>query len=428
MNSKNQAQDRIFLGRETGLLKKPFYLDSEVRKSHTLIVGMTGSGKSCTLQNLIKQDYIAGKSIMIVDGKGDIELGNACKDKDKKFILFSASPKGNCYFNPLKGDVSEVVNNFFIATQEKFNQPYFREFARAMLTGYLLLCKYYGEEPSFTNAHHMATEIGPFREKITAVADLRIRRIFSPILDMKISDFRENHSGLAACLSNIISSPWIEFLETRTDLEELNFELLGQEKPAFIYVGLQKLSNLEGSSLIGRLVLLKLGNISAKRAAAVSSQIPTYNDSIHAFVDELHGICFSGLESLTQTARSSRIALTFATQTLSDLNLISPDFKQQILTNTACKIIHLQNSHLDAEAFAKHFGDELYLNKKGQRLGFFNFFATSPHQLPHQRDRKEERVWTIEPNVFKNLKRGEAIIEIIYPTKKIVKKVKVAKV
>ena len=43
-------------------------------------------------------------------------------------------------------------------------------------------------------------------------------------------------------------------------------------------------------------------------------------------------------------------------------------------------------------------------------------------------ERKEERVWSIEPNTFKNLKRGEAIVEIIFPTKKVIKKVTVAAV
>ncbi|MEI7441879.1 MAG: type IV secretion system DNA-binding domain-containing protein [bacterium] len=422
--SKNQ-QDRVFIGRTSGFLKLPVFIPGEVRRSHMLLVGMTGSGKTTSLRTLILQDVNAKKSVLIVDGKGDLDLISHIK-RDKKYILFSSSPVGNCTFNPLLGETHEVINNFFIACAEKFEQPYFRELARSLMTGYLLLAKYYGEKPSFTDLSQMASDIEPFRENITAVDDIKIRRIFSSVLEMKVKDYRQNHSGLAAVLSNIVASPWISFLESRDDLPELNIDELGQEEPAFQYVGLQKLSNLESSGLVGRLLLLKLSNLSERRAA--TGIRPKYNDSIHAFVDELHGVAFLGMESLIQTARSSRIAMTFATQTLSDLNCVSPDFKQQILTNTACKIVHLQNSAQDAEAWAKHYGDESFLKKTGKGLGFLSFLAGNPFQATGMPQRKEERVWSIEPNTFKNLKRGEAIIEIIYPTKKVIKKVNVAAV
>lgn len=422
--SKNQ-EDKVFIGRTSGFIKLPVYIPGEVRRSHMLLVGMTGSGKTTSLRTLILQDVNAKKSVLIVDGKGDLDLISHIK-REKKYILFSSAPIGNCTFNPLLGEVHEVINNFFIACAEKFEQPYFREFARSLMTGYLLLAKHYGEKPNFTDLYLMASHIEPFREKITAVEDVKIRRIFSSVLDMKVKEYRENHSGLAAVLSNIVSSPWLSFLESRDDLPELNIDELGQEEPAFHYVGLQKLSNLESSGLVGRLLLLKLGNVSARRAA--TGIRPKYNDSIFAYIDELHGVAYLGMESLVQVARSTRIAMTFATQTLSDLNCVSPDFKQQILTNTACKIVHLQNSAQDAEAWAKHYGDESFFKKKGKGLGFLSFLAGSPFQTNTMPERKEERVWSIEPNTFKNLKRGEAIVEIIFPTKKVIKKVNVAAV
>ncbi|MEZ4816320.1 MAG: type IV secretion system DNA-binding domain-containing protein [Parvularculaceae bacterium] len=420
---KEESQlNKVFIGRQKSLIPFPVFIPDEARRSHTLVVGMTGSGKSTTLKSLIYQDLKAQKSVLIVDGKGDPDLISGFSSSFQR-IVFSRNPDGNCYFNPLKGEVHEVVSNFFTACADKFQQSYYKEFARSLLTGYLEICKELQEEPSFIELARICHSLDTYKDIIISIKNPLIRAKFTPLFEMKVGEYKEKHSGLGAVVQNIVSSPWIKFLESSTELPELKVEDLG-ETPSCIYVGLQKLSNLDSAGVVGRLLLLKVGNLSAKRASG-GSVSPT----ISVFVDELHGVAYQGLEALVQTARSSRIMLTLSTQTLSDLDSVSPNFTMQIMTNTAVKIIHQQNSHKDADSWAKHFGDISFKDKAGIGFlgGFFDFLATPPEASGGSiKGRlKEERVWYLEPNEFKNLKRGIAVIEINLPNSKKIQKCKV---
>ncbi len=413
--------DKVYVGRRPGIISLPVFIPNEARRSHTFVVGMTGSGKSTTLKSLIFQDKLSSKSILIVDGKGDPDLISGFENEFQS-IVFSQSPTGNCYFNPLEGEVHEVVSNFFTASSNLFQQTYYKEFAKSLLTGYLELCKELSISPSFSELSDLCHSLEGFKDIIVGIKTFKIRQIFQPLFEMKVTEYKEKHSGLSAVVQNIVSSPWKKFLE-KSELPELRVDELG-DKPTLIYVGLQKLSNLEASSLIGKLLLLKVGNLSAKRAATGK-----VNPVVSVYVDELHGVAYPGLEALVQTARSSRIMLTLSTQTLSDLDSVSPNFTMQILTNTAVKIIHQQNSSMDAEAWAKHFGDMSLVDKRGHGFagGFFNFLATPPEAsgASIKGRLKEERVWYLEPNEFKNLKRGIAIVEVNLPNKKNITKCKI---
>ena len=41
------------------------------RLSHMLVVGMTGMGKTTTLRSVLAQDLSQGRSLVVIDGKGD---------------------------------------------------------------------------------------------------------------------------------------------------------------------------------------------------------------------------------------------------------------------------------------------------------------------------------------------------------------------
>ncbi len=62
-------QDSIFLGFEDN--GQPVFLTDEQRAMQTNLPGVSGSGKSTALLNILIQDILRGKTVIFLDGKGE---------------------------------------------------------------------------------------------------------------------------------------------------------------------------------------------------------------------------------------------------------------------------------------------------------------------------------------------------------------------
>ena len=210
--------------------------------------------------------------------------------------------------------------------------------------------------------------------------------------------------GLANRLDQLVQSNWCDHLCASNSGEKpgVDFEK-AFARPGRLYIGLQKLANRKGAMLLGKLLLARLGNLAAKRAAEAHEGGLGDQPVMSVIVDELAGIAYPGFETLPQTVRSSRVMLTLATQTLSDLSAVSPDFLGQIQTNTRVKIIHQQNSESDADIWAKHIGTRMGSRKLFDRV----LEAVNPVRY------RRERRFIVEPDELKNLPEGHAVVEIM---------------
>jgi len=69
-------------------LNKNFGLIKSNLTQHTLLVGTTGSGKTTTLMQIIKElRFKFGETTIIIDGKGDIDLINKVKKLDSNTFI-----------------------------------------------------------------------------------------------------------------------------------------------------------------------------------------------------------------------------------------------------------------------------------------------------------------------------------------------------
>jgi hypothetical protein len=84
-------------------------LPPEDLKTHALVIGSTGSGKTVCLHHLIAQDLMRGHSIVVLDARGDlgnavIELAARAKLRPERVKLFNLREKVRPLgFNPLSG-------------------------------------------------------------------------------------------------------------------------------------------------------------------------------------------------------------------------------------------------------------------------------------------------------------------------------------
>jgi len=92
----------ITLGQTIGRYKpKPFGIYQLDRLFHTYVIGMTGTGKTTLLFNMIKQDIEAGRGFCLIDPHGD--LAEAVNDilEDRGAYWNPADPNCNVGYNPL---------------------------------------------------------------------------------------------------------------------------------------------------------------------------------------------------------------------------------------------------------------------------------------------------------------------------------------
>lgn len=372
------------------------------RLSHMLVVGMTGVGKTTTLRSVLAQDLSQGRSLVVIDGKGDPGiLGPLIKDFN--WILFGAQVTGTLSYNPLLGSPDQVVSAFIDAFG--FHNEFYEGCAARLITTYLKLCEKLGKTPNIRELSKMALSVVRFMDQGSQLEDAGdLMETLEALGRLSERAYQEQFMGLANRLDVLIQSTWSDHLcaSRAGDKPGVDFEHVF-EQPGHLYIGLQKLANRRGAMLLGRLLLARIGNLAAKRAASAHEGGLKDKPIVSVIVDELAGIAYPGFETLPQTVRSSKVMLTLSTQTLSDLSAVSPDFLGQIQTNTGVKIIHQQNSDVDADVWAKHLGTRLGSRKITDKV----LEAVNPIAYPRIRR------FIIEPDELKNLPEGHAVVEIM---------------
>ena len=91
-------------------------LDPEERRRHLYVVGQTGTGKSTLLLNLMRQDFIAGEGVALLDPHGDLAeaaLARVPKARTNDLVYINPADTGRPIgFNPLSGvpaDLKPIV-------------------------------------------------------------------------------------------------------------------------------------------------------------------------------------------------------------------------------------------------------------------------------------------------------------------------------
>jgi hypothetical protein len=126
------VRDGIHLGvnRVHGVMS-PVCLPQASRNHHTWIVGQTGTGKSTLLENIILQDVLDGRSVIVIDPHGDLIrqiLGKIPEERMRDVVLFDPADKAfPVGLNPLETgdeDEREMMVNAFIDLLIKLYDPH----------------------------------------------------------------------------------------------------------------------------------------------------------------------------------------------------------------------------------------------------------------------------------------------------------------
>lgn len=317
--------------------KSPFHhlvsLPPENLKTHALLLGATGSGKTNLLHHLIAQDVLLNHSFVVLDLRGDLvsaalEILAGRIDPERVGLIDlreKAVPQG---FNPLGGPGEPYFRALGVLDAvESESESWGVQLGETLRNGLMLLSEV-GEpltrlEDLFYDARFLSKCIDHTSGEGTA-------RFWGRFLDLSL----EKKSALALPVLNKVSM----LLSTKTLRD-----VLGHREPLDLGALLSTPGNVllislavdelhAAGRMMGRIILASVcREIFARVSLAESRRNP-----VRLYVDEFEHFGTAEFESILAEGRRFKLSLVLAHQTLSQL---TPAMRSLILGNVGSKVI-----------------------------------------------------------------------------------------
>jgi len=345
---EKQVEEATLIG--TSQNRKNVFIPSNAK--HVFICGTTGSGKTIALSNFIKAGTDYNYPMLIVDGKGDTDKGslldivNALKENcpdQKVYVIDCNDPITSDKYNPFKNTNTDVIKDMLINMTNwseehyKYNtERYIQRLLKLLALEEIIVSleSLINYLPTI-NFNKLSKDLAGkgLITKEEHVEDIELSKISGKIAESAAARFATIKES---DLGQIFSEDGVDIY---TALEE----------NAIILFILNPLLYPEMSPLIGKLII-----IDSKKA--VSNFFRAKKKRIFYILDEINVYASMPLLDLVNKSRSANITCILATQSLSDLDHVSDQFKEQIIENCNNYIVLRQNSSVNAEHWSNVIG------------------------------------------------------------------------
>lgn len=332
-------------------------------RTHALVIGSTGSGKTNLLHHLIAQDILLGHSLCVLDLRGDLvasvlELAADRVDPSLVRLIDLREKNRPCGYSPLAGS----------------GEPYFR--ALNVLDVVASEADSWGVQLAET-----------LRNALLLLAEIN-----APLtqLEALFTDRQFRHDALARCRAESVIRFWQRYEELSPDrqhafalpvLNKISLllstpslrKILGHPHPFDLGAHLNTPGSMTLVSLavdemhaagrmMGRMILSSIcREVFSRVQVGEGSRNP-----VRLYVDEFEHFGQAEFETILAEGRRFGLSLVLAHQTLSQL---SPKMRSMILNNVGTKLV-LRCGREDASVLCKDLmGDEYRLELEKLRVG-----------------------------------------------------------
>ena len=399
--------------------RKPVLLNVKARVQHTIISGATGQGKTTLLKTLLSHSFKHNHPVIIIDPKGEktdiLEMQRKARfhGREKDFCLFSlAFPEGSYSYNPLLTGTAEQIKARLMDGL-RFEQEYYKAQAALFLGGLLSAFQFLNQPVSFSLLDkflNSKTEVQDLKEKISLMEKEQNSSDRQETID-ELSDIlvqiqsipKQDLAGLQAQISSINCLEFRKIVSGSNGKSNkvISFEECLRDKK-ILYFQMNVNGYGEISRQIGRMILQDLKVLSNQ---IQSGQKQFEYDFCACFIDEFGSFATSDFADFLKMARSSSIGIHLFCQGLSDLSKVNFDFKNQIIGNTANKILFRQDIGKDAEEWAGIAGTFSSSKKTFQITD-----TEADEEMTGIGSVREVKEMKIEFDVFKKLSPGQAVL------------------
>lgn len=397
---------------------RPAMLSEDEIKTHMVVLGSTGSGKTETLKNLAGNLMDLGWQVVTVDLKEDTQPGGLrdfLRDYAQSHALpyqelAMSSPSSPSWFNPLLGmSVDEAINT--IMSLQSFEAAYYEAINKRMIGQITKL---------FYDAHAADPDRFPAPDmysigKVLSHPDLKAATkemratVLASIPGRSEDDFaslskpsepdRQTAPGLGARITNMYESDAGRIVLRHGG----DRDVMDVTRGGVAYIGLNTLGLSELARVVSTSVLLRLATLAGARTTGA---VAKGNTRIAVIIDEANWIDRKNVQNLLSRARSAGITVILATQGANDWNDENGQDWEKIVNNVNVGIIMRQGGPESAELCAEYIGKKRTQKVVNQiREGE----ATGSASVQEVED------YHISPDGLRNLLIGQAIVRVGTP-------------
>jgi hypothetical protein len=437
------APDGLLLGfaADTG---NPVYLPDEDLMRHGIILGQSGVGKTVLGKLMMFQQIQRGGGLIFIDGKmnaDDIQTiyqyCKYCNREDDLLVLNPGKPELSHTYNPiLYGDPDEIAARVLSLIPSTENNPgadHYKQSANQGISTLVAALQAANLAFNFIDftillMNHKAIEDLEVRLKRTAPNHPATKNLSLFLEQYKgggkpgsgnenmvdIKRLKETFGGIGGRMYMFGTGKFGEVLNTYTPDINL-FEAIRANK--IIYAALPTMGKNEAASNFGKMLLgdLRTSISWVQGLPEAERPWPPYL----TFMDEVGSYAVSSLARPFEQARSAQIALFPAAQTLANLEVVSPDFKEMVVGNTWTKIFFKLGTQATAEECADLIGQTVGVSRT-LAVGA-NTSASSPtvgltpegssgESAGLNESEKEQEEYKVSPDQLKSLGKGECVV------------------
>jgi len=349
-------QDSVVLGYD--IHGQPWYWPDRVRVMQAIVLGMTGTGKTTLLRNIISQDLarVVGPPaephripMVIFDGKGDLEFFQD--------LLPHVHRAGRLHqlrlLNPARPDLSVRYNPFQCSDDEympvvamifgSFNlrKEFFAKHQLNYLADIVRVLFYTGLKFNFYDVLVMAMDERVMKEQVE-IARKRIA-VDSSLPTQRRLNFEMSVKNLYTSLADRERVQKIQGLlnECMTFLDDQLSVLTGPyeqllsiddviEQELILVVSLNINKNPEPMRSLGKMILQNLQLVIGKRYESEEHRARSNRPMLSVVLDEFAPFGYRNFAQILQTARGTNTAFLFSMQALPQLLQVDRGFKEDV--------------------------------------------------------------------------------------------------
>ena len=382
---------------------KPWLWPDQVRVMQGIVLGMTGTGKTTLLANIVTQDLyrVIGPPddqhcipMLILDGKGDTELldsllphiHRAGRLTDLR-VISPSRPEISVRYNPLHctdEDYMPVVNMVFGSLN--LHREFFKEHQLHYLANIVRVLVYTGLKFNFYDVLVMAMDLEALREQVAKAArhlehskkistqqrlnfEMSVKSLYQSFEDRervpKIQGLLNQCMTFLDDELSVITGPYEELVSLDEAIEQ---ELI-------LYVTLNVNKNTEPVTALGKMLLQNLQLVIGKRYESEAHRRRANRPLLSVVLDEFAPFGYRNFPQILQTARGTNTAFLFSMQSLSQLMHVGRGFKEDIASAPNTTVTMRTRDEETASYFLKASAEHRVTrrNLSMERRRFFGF-------------------------------------------------------